>query len=174
MMDESKLHVMIDEETVQTRIEELAKEISKDYAGKELMLVCILKGGVMFLTQLSKSMQIPVTMEFMKVSSYGSGTVSSGVVTIQQDLDVDIKGKDVLIVEDVVDTGRTLYQLKKMLKEREPASIAICSLLDKPQMRVSPVIIEYTGFVIEDKFIVGYGLDIDQKYRNLPYIAYIE
>ncbi len=172
-MDESRLHVMIDEETIQTRVKELADEISRDYAGKELMLVCILKGAVMFMTQLAKSLQIPVTMEFMKVSSYGKGTVSSGVVTIQQDLEVSIKGKDVLIVEDIIDTGRTLYQLKKILKERGPASLAVCSLLDKPQMRVSPVIIEYTGFVIEDRFVVGYGLDIDQKYRNLPYIAYV-
>lgn len=174
MIDESRIHVMIDEEAIRTRIDELGQEISEDYAGKELILVCILKGGVMFMTELAKHIQVPVTMDFMKVSSYGNAKVSSGVVKVLQDMEQDIKGKHVLIVEDIVDTGRTLYHLKQMLKQRQPASVSICSLLDKPQTRVAPVIIEYTGFVIEDRFVLGYGLDYEQYYRNLPYVAYVE
>ena len=174
MIDESRIHVMIQEEAIQMRVKELGQEITEDYAGEELVMVCILNGGVMFMTDLAKYVQIPMTMDFMKVSSYGNEQVSSGVVKIKQDLASDIKGKHVLIVEDIVDTGRTLYHLKQMLREREPASVKICTLLDKPQTRVSPVVIEYTGFVIEDKFVLGYGLDYEQYYRNLPYVAYVE
>ena len=174
MIDESRIHVMIQEEAIALRVKELGQEISEDYVGKELVLVCILNGGVMFMTELAKNIQVPLTMDFMKVSSYGNEQVSSGVVKIKQDLSQDIKGKHVLIVEDIVDTGRTLYHLKQMLREREPASVKICTLLDKPQTRISPVVIEYTGFVIEDKFVLGYGLDYEQYYRNLPYVAYVE
>ena len=174
MIDESRMHVMIQEEAIQLRVKELGMEITQDYAGQELVLVCILNGGVMFMTDLAKNIQMPMTMDFMKVSSYGNEQVSSGVIKIKQDLSQDIKGKHVLIIEDIVDTGRTLYHLKQLLREREPASVKICSLLDKPQRRVSPVVIEYTGFVIEDKFVLGYGLDYEQYYRNLPYVAYVE
>lgn len=174
MIDESRIHVMIQEEAIEMRVRELGQEISEDYAGEELVVVCILNGGVMFMTELAKNIQVPMTMDFMKVSSYGNEQVSSGVVKIKQDLSQDIKGKHVLIVEDIVDTGRTLYHLKQLLREREAASVKICSLLDKPQRRLSPVVIEYTGFVIEDKFVLGYGLDYEQYYRNLPYVAYVE
>lgn len=174
MIEESRIHVMIQEEAIQMRIRELGQEISEDYAGEELVMVCILNGGVMFMTDLAKCIQVPMTMDFMKVSSYGNEQVSSGVIKIKQDLTQDIQGKHVLIVEDIVDTGRTLYHLKQMLRERKPASVKICTLLDKPQTRVSPVVIEYTGFVIEDKFVLGYGLDYEQYYRNLPYVAYVE
>ena len=172
--DESMFHVMIDEETIAARVRELGAEISRDYEGKELILVCILRGSVMFLAELAKRISIPCTMEFMWVSSYGNAQTSSGEIKTLLDLNADINGKHVLIIEDVVDTGRTLYYLKKELKERGPESVAICTLLDKPQMRVAPVVIEYTGFVIEDRFVVGYGLDYAQHYRNLPYVAYVE
>ena len=173
-LNETNFHVMIDEETVNKRIVELGEEISRDYAGKELVLVCILRGSVIFMAELAKRITIPCTLEFMWVSSYGNAQKSSGEIRTLLDLNADITGKDVLIVEDIIDTGRTLYYLKKELKERGPNSVGIVTLLDKPQMRVAPVVIEYTGFVIEDKFVVGYGLDYAQKYRNLPYVAYVE
>ena len=173
-LDETNFHVMIDEETINARIAELGAEISRDYAGKELVLVCILRGSVIFMAELAKRITTPCTLEFMWVSSYGNAQTSSGEIKTLLDLNADITGKDVLIVEDIIDTGRTLYYLKKELKERGPNSVGIVTLLDKPQMRVAPVVIEYTGFVIEDKFVIGYGLDYAQKYRNLPYVAYVE
>ena len=173
-IDENKIHVMIDEETINARIAELGQEISRDYAGKELVLVCILRGSVIFMAELAKRITVPCQLEFKWVSSYGNAQTSSGQIKTLLDLNADITGKDVLIVEDVIDTGRTLYYLKKELKERNPNSVGIVTLLDKPQMRVAPVVIEYTGFVIEDKFVIGYGLDYAQKYRNLPYVAYVE
>ena len=174
MLDESKIRVMIDEDTISSRIRELGDEISMDYAGEELILVCILKGGVMFMTELAKRLSTPCTMEFMRVSSYGNATTSSGNVKILQDIEADVRGKNVLIVEDIVDTGRTLHEVKALMKSRGPKSVSIVTLLDKPQMRVAPVVIEYTGFVIEDKYVLGYGLDYEQHYRNLPYVAYFE
>ena len=174
MIEESKIHVMIDEETINRRIVELGEEISRDYEGRELVLVCILRGSVMFMAELAKRITVPCTMEYMWVSSYGNAKTSSGTIRTLLDLNADITGKDVLIIEDIIDTGRTLFYLKKELKERGPASVGIVTLLDKPQMRVAPVIVEYTGFVIEDRFIVGYGLDYQQYYRNLPYIAYVD
>ena len=174
MIEESKIHVMIDEETINRRIVELGEEISRDYEGRELVLVCILRGSVMFMAELAKRITVPCTMEYMWVSSYGNAKTSSGTIRTLLDLNADITGKDVLIIEDIIDTGRTLFYLKKELKERGPASVGIVTLLDKPLMRVAPVIVEYTGFVIEDRFIVGYGLDYQQYYRNLPYIAYVD
>ncbi len=174
MIEESRLHVMIDEETINKRIEELGQEISRDYAGKDLVLVCILRGSVMFMSELAKRITVPLSMEFMWVSSYGNALTSSGEIRTLLDLNADITGKDVLIVEDIIDTGRTLFYLKKELKDRGPNSVSIVTLLDKPQMRVAPVVVEYTGFVIEDKFVVGYGLDYQQQYRNLPYVGYVE
>ncbi len=174
MIDESRIHVMISEEEILKRAQEMGQAISKDYAGKELIVVCILNGSVMFMTDLAKNIKVPMTMDFMRVSSYGNDFTSSGVITVKQDLSQDIKGKHVLIVEDIVDTGRTLYHLKEMLSKREPASLKICTLLDKPNTRVSQVDIDYSGFVIEDKFVLGYGLDYEQYYRNLPYVAYVE
>lgn len=174
MIEESRLHVMIDEETINKRIEELGQEISRDYAGKDLVLVCILRGSVMFMSELAKRITVPLSMEFMWVSSYGNALTSSGEIRTLLDLNADITGKDILIVEDIIDTGRTLFYLKKELKDRGPNSVSIVTLLDKPQMRVAPVVVEYTGFVIEDKFVVGYGLDYQQQYRNLPYVGYVE
>ena len=166
--------VLFSEEELSAIVSRLGDEISRDYAGKELVLVCILRGSVIFMAELAKRITVPCQLEFMWVSSYGNAQTSSGQIKTLLDLNADITGKDVLIVEDVIDTGRTLYYLKKELKERNPNSVGIVTLLDKPQMRVAPVVIEYTGFVIEDKFVIGYGLDYAQKYRNLPYVAYVE
>lgn len=169
-----KIRVMISEEDVDKRIEEMGKEISLAYEGKELHMICVLKGGVFFMCELAKRISVPVTMDFMSVSSYGDDTNSSGIVKIVKDLDESIEGKDVLIVEDIIDSGRTLSHLMKMLKHRNPKSLQLCTLLDKPDRRVSQVLVNYTGFCIPDKFVVGYGLDYAQKYRNLPYIGVVE
>lgn len=169
-----KVRVLLSEEQVDKRIEEVANIINKDYAGKHVHLICVLKGGVFFMCELAKRITVPVSMDFMAVSSYGSGTVSSGTLTIKKDLDEDIAGKDVLIVEDIVDSGNTLFRLKEMFLKRGPASLEVCTLLDKPDRRVVDVDVKYTCFDIPDEFVVGYGLDYDQKYRNLPYIGVVE
>lgn len=169
-----KVRVLLSEEQVDKRLEEVANIINKDYAGKHVHLICVLKGGVFFMCELAKRITVPVSMDFMAVSSYGSGTVSSGTLTIKKDLDEDIAGKDVLIVEDIVDSGNTLFRLKEMLLKRGPASLEVCTLLDKPDRRVVDVDVKYTCFDIPDEFVVGYGLDYDQKYRNLPYIGVVE
>ncbi len=161
------------EEEVERRIQEIGAKISEDYAGKEIHLICVLKGGSYFMCELSKRITVPVTLDFMSVSSYGSDTKSSGVVKIVKDLDDSIKDKNVLVVEDIVDSGRTLNYLLEMLRKREPASVKLCTLLDKPSRRVVDVEVNYTGFEIPDEFVVGYGLDYDQKYRNLPYIGIV-
>ncbi|MBQ9341846.1 MAG: hypoxanthine phosphoribosyltransferase [Lachnospiraceae bacterium] len=169
-----KISVMISESEVDKRIAELGAKISKDYEGKTVHMICVLKGGVFFMCELAKKITVPVTMDFMSVSSYGNGTVSSGVVKIVKDLDDMIEGKDVLVVEDIIDSGRTLSYLLENLKNRKPASLKLCTLLDKPDRRVTEVDVDYTGFEIEDKFVIGYGLDYAQKYRNLPYIGVVE
>ena len=161
------IKVLVSEEEVDKRIRELGEQISKDYAGKEVHLICVLKGGVFFMCELAKRITVPVSMDFMSVSSYGDDTKSSGVVRIAKDLDV-------LIVEDIIDSGRTLSYLMKVLQERKPASMRLCTLLDKPDRRVKMVDVDYTGFNIPDEFVVGYGLDYAQKYRNLPYIGVVE
>lgn len=165
------LDTLISEEKLQARIKELGDQISKDYEGKEIIVLCILKGGVMFMTDLVKHIQVPLKMEFMVVSSYGDEYKSSGIVKILKDLDEPIIDKHVLIVEDIVDSGRTLNCVKNMLLERNPASVKICSLLDKKDERVTDVIVEYVGFPVGNEFVIGYGLDYKQYYRNLPYIA---
>ena len=165
---------LFSEEAIDARIRELGAQISRDYAGKELHLICVLKGSSFFTCELEKRITVPVYLDFMSVSSYGSETTSSGVVKIVKDLDSPLKGKDVIVVEDIVDTGHTLSYLMGMLKGREPASLRLCTLLDKPERRVAEVFVDYIGFTIPDKFIVGYGLDYDQKYRNLPYIGTVE
>lgn len=165
---------LFSEEAIDARIRELGAQISRDYAGKELHLICVLKGSSFFTCELAKRIMVPVYLDFMSVSSYGSETTSSGVVKIVKDLDSPLKGKDVIVVEDIVDTGHTLSYLMGMLKGREPASLRLCTLLDKPERRVAEVFVDYIGFTIPDKFIVGYGLDYDQKYRNLPYIGTVE
>lgn len=170
----SHIRTLIDTETVEARIQEMAAQISKDYEGKNLHMICVLKGGIFFMTQLSRHITVPVSMDFMAVSSYGSDTKSSGVVKIVKDLDEPIEGKDVLVVEDIVDSGRTLRYLMDLLRDRGPASVRLATLLDKPSRRVVDIHVEYTGFEIEDVFVLGYGLDVDQKYRNLPYIGTLE
>ncbi len=173
-MMEDKISVLISEKEVNERIKQLGKEIEKDYAGKNPHLICILKGGVFMTCELAKSISLPLSLDFMSVSSYGSETVSSGRVKIVKDLDDSVEGKDVLIVEDIIDSGNTLAYLLDLLKSRKPNSVKICTLLDKPERRVTDVKVDYTGFQIPDKFVVGYGLDYMQKYRNLPYIGVIE
>ena len=169
-----KINVLIPEETVDAKIKEIGEQISKDYAGKSVHLVCVLKGGSFFMCELAKRITVPVTLDFMSASSYGSSTKSSGVVKIVKDLDEPLKDKNVLVVEDIVDSGRTLSYLLKMLGDRGPASVKLCTLLDKPERRVTDVKVDYTGFEIPDEFVVGYGLDYDQRYRNLPYIGVVE
>ncbi len=168
-----RVRVLFTEEEVVARIREIGEQISKDYEGRELHMICVLKGGTFFMCELAKRITVPVSMDFMAVSSYGDGTSSSGVVKIVKDLDEPITGKDVLVVEDIVDTGRTLSHLMELLRERGPASIRLCTLLDKPDRRVVEVPVDYTGYQIPDEFVVGYGLDYAQKYRNLPYIGMI-
>ena len=170
-----KIRVLIPEEEVESRIKEIGKQISEDYAGQELHLICVLKGGAPFMCELARRITVPVSMDFMSVSSYGAGTTSTGVVRIVKDLDEPVEGKNVLIVEDIIDTGRTLKYLMEFLKKRHPAQIKLCTLLDKPDRRVVPdITVDYSCFVIPDEFVVGYGLDYDQKYRNLPFIGVVE
>ncbi|MBO7336901.1 MAG: hypoxanthine phosphoribosyltransferase [Lachnospiraceae bacterium] len=168
---EGKVTVLISEEDVEKRITELAGEISRDYAGKEVLFVCILKGSIFFTTALAKHMSVPVTFDFMSVSSYGDATVSSGRVKIIKDLDDSIEGKDVIVIEDIIDSGRTLDHLVRLLEVRKPNSIKLCTLLDKPDRREIDVKVDYVGFTIPDAFVVGYGLDYKQHYRNLPYVG---
>ena len=169
------VRILLKEEEVDKRIAEVAAMINRDYAGKEVHLICILKGGGFFTCELAKRLTVPVSMDFMSVSSYGSGTESSGVVRIVKDLDESIAGKNVLIVEDIIDSGRTLAYLIEILKQRNPESIHLCTLLDKPERRVKKQVkVDYTCFEIPDEFVVGFGLDYDQKYRNLPYIGVVE
>ena len=162
-----KISEYISEEKLDKRIREIAAEISKDYAKKEIRLVCILKGSIFYTCELAKRLTVPVTLDFMSVSSYGSGTESSGDIKIKKDLDV-------IVVEDIIDSGNTLSKLIPMLKDRNPASIKVTTLLDKPDRREVDMNVDYVGFEIEDKFVVGYGLDYDQSYRDLPYIGIVE
>lgn len=167
------IRVLIPEEKIRERIKELAEQISKDYEGKSVHLVSILKGSVFFACDLAKRITVPVTMDFMSVSSYGDEKVSSGRVRIVKDLDETIQDKDVLIVEDIIDSGRTLAYLKDLLGSRMPKSMNICTLLDKPERRVVDVDVKYIGFEIPDEFVVGYGLDYQQRYRNMPFIGVV-
>lgn len=168
-----RISVLKSEAEVDARIKELGEIISKEYEGKQIHMICVLKGGSFFMCELAKRITVPVSLDFMSVSSYGSDTKSSGVVKIVKDLDESIQGKEVLVVEDIIDSGRTLSYLMEMLRDRKPASLRLCTLLDKPSRRVVPVNVDHVGFQIPDEFVVGYGLDYDQKYRNLPYIGVI-
>lgn len=170
-----KIHELISEEKVAARIREIGEQISRDYEGKQIHMICVLKGGVYFMCELSKRITVPVSLDFMSISSYGDDTKSSGIVKIVKDLDQPLEGKDVLIVEDIIDSGRTLSYLIKVLKQRNPASLKLCTLLDKPDRRVvKNVNTDYCCFEVPDEFVVGYGLDYAQKYRNLPYIGVVE
>ena len=169
-----KIRVLLSAEEVDTKIREIAAQISRDYEGKEIHLIRVLKGGVFFTCELAKRITVPVSLDFMSVSSYGDDTKSSGVVRIVKDLDEPVKGKDVLIVEDIIDSGRTLSYLIDIIKGRGPKSVKLCTLLDKPERRVKDVKVDYVCFNIPDDFVLGYGLDYAQKYRNLPYIGVVE
>ena len=173
-MADYHIEVMLTEEEVDRRIQEIGDQIAKDYAGKQIHMVCVLKGGAFFMCELAKRIKLDVSLDFMSASSYGSGTESSGLVKIVKDLDEPLKDKEVIVVEDIVDSGRTLSYLLKMLSERGPKSLKLCTLLDKPSRRVTDVDVTYTGFKIPDEFVVGYGLDYDQMYRNLPYIGVVK
>ena len=169
-----KISVLLDEEKVDAKIREIGERISKDYEGRTVHLVCVLKGATFFMCELAKRITVPVTIDFMSVSRYGNETKSRGVVRIVKDLDESIRDRHVIVVEDIVDSGNTLSYLLNILKERGPASLALCALLDKPERRVVDVAVDYTGFEIPDHFVVGYGLDYAQKYRNLPYIGVVD
>lgn len=167
-------YVMLTNQQITRRIKMVAKQLDKLYEGRKPVVVCILKGSVVFFSDLIRNMKTPLTIDFMSVSSYGNGTKSTGELTIKKDLATDIKGRDVLIVEDIIDSGNTLYNLKKLLNARAPASVNIVTLLDKPDRREVPMEPEYTCFVIEDEFVVGYGLDYAEEYRNLPYVGVLK
>lgn len=169
-----KIEVMISEEEVNKKIVEIAEKINEEFKGQEVHLICILKGSVFFTCELAKRITLPVTVDFMQVSSYGDGTESSGRVRIAKDLDESVEDKNIIVIEDIIDSGRTLSYLMNLLKARNPKSIKLCTLLDKPDRRVVDINVDYTGFVIPDEFVVGYGLDYAQKYRNLPYIGVVE
>ncbi|MGE5633419.1 MAG: hypoxanthine phosphoribosyltransferase [Caulobacteraceae bacterium] len=173
-MDKDILRILISEDELKEKVKELGSRITEDYKGRDLMVVGILKGCMLFLSDLVREVKLPLTMDFMVVSSYGSATKSSGVVRIIKDLERDIMNKDILIVEDIVDSGLTLSYLVENLKSRNPKSVKICSLLDKPERRKANVDIEYSGFSIPDEFVVGYGLDYDEVYRNLPFVCVLK
>jgi hypoxanthine phosphoribosyltransferase len=168
------LDVLIPEERLEARIEELGRRISDDYRGKTVHLVCVLKGAYTFLADLARAIEVPVTIDFLAVSSYGKGKSTSGEVQLTKDLDQSLEGKDVIVVEDIADTGLTLSYLLNLLRSRRPASLKVCALLSKPSRRQIDVAVDYVGFEIPDRFVVGYGLDHDQLYRNLRYVAALD
>ncbi len=171
---DKRIEVMISAEEIAKRLDEMAAQIDKDYAGEPVHLICILKGSIFITTELAKRLHMPVTLDFMSVSSYGNDTKSSGVVRMLKDLDEPIEGKNVIVIEDIIDSGRTLSYLMENLSNRKPKSLRLCTLLDKPDRRVvQNVKVDYTGFVIPDKFVVGFGLDAAQLYRNLPYVGVV-
>ncbi len=170
-----EISVYLTEEQLNKRIAEIGAEITRKFQGESVYLVCILKGSIFFTTELAKRIDLPMTIDFMSVASYGASTQSSGVVNIKKDLEHSIEGENVVVVEDIIDSGNTLSRLMTLFRSRNPKSITLCTLLDKPERRVvDDVVCDYTGFVIPDKFVVGFGLDFDQRYRNLPYIGFIE
>ena len=171
MLEQDIERVLFTEEALRTRVQELAGQIDRDYAGREPILISVLRGSFVFMADLVRSITLPCTLDLMAVSSYGAGTTSSGQVKITKDLSESIEGKDVIVVEDILDSGNTLSYLLKVLEQRSPASIRLCTLLDKPERRVKPVEVHYSGFTIPDAFVVGYGLDYNQMYRNLPDIG---
>ena len=173
-MENDILRVLISKEVLSQKVQEIGAQISKDYEGKNLMMVSVLKGSVVFMADLMRAVTVPAEIDFMSVSSYGTGAKTSGVVKIIKDLDIELAGRDLLIVEDILDSGLTLSYIKKILMERGPRSIKICTLLDKPERRKADVFADYSGFEVPDEFVVGYGLDFAEKYRNLPYIGVLK
>ena len=173
-LDQDIQEVLISREQLQARIEEMAEEINRDYAGKSPLLIGILRGSYIFMADLVRRLDLPITMDFMVVSSYGAGTTSTGLVNIKKDLEEKIEGKDVIIVEDILDTGNTLVKLTAELLRRNPASLKLCVMLDKPERRTTPIKADYVGFSIPDAYVVGCGLDFDQQYRQLPYIGILK
>ena len=174
MLNKDIQNVLFTQEQLQARVREIADEIQRDYAGKEIMLISVLRGSFIFMADLCRAIDLPCTLDFMSVSSYGKGTSSSGQVQITKDLSEDISGRHIIVVEDILDSGNTLSYLLKILEHRHPASIRLCTLLDKPERRVKPVQVHYSGFTIPDAVVVGYGLDYAEKYRNLPYIGILK
>ena len=174
MLEQDIERVLFTEQELKDRVAEIAAQIDKDYAGKEPMLISVLRGSFIFMADLARSITLPCTVDFMAVSSYGSGTSSTGQVQITKDLSSDIAGKHIIVVEDILDSGNTLSYLLKLLAQRKPASIRLCTLLDKPERRTKPVEVHYSGFTIPDAFVVGYGLDYAEHYRNLPYIGILK
>ena len=174
MLEQDIERVLFSEEALDKRVSEIADQINRDYAGKEPMLISVLRGSFVFMADLIRKIEVPCTVDFMSVSSYGRGTTSSGQVQITKDLSDDIEGKDIIVVEDILDSGNTLSYLLQLLQARKPASMKLCTLLDKPDRRVKEVHVDYTGFTIPDEFVVGYGLDYAEKYRNLPYIGILK
>lgn len=174
MLENDIQEILFSEEQLKDRVAQLARQIEEDYAGKEIMLISVLRGSFIFMADLCRAIHLPCTLDFMSVSSYGKGTKSSGQVQITKDLSEDITGRHIIVVEDILDSGNTLSYLLKLLENRHPASIRLCTLLDKPDRRVKPVEVHYSGFSIPDAFVVGYGLDYAEKYRNLPYIGILK
>jgi hypoxanthine phosphoribosyltransferase len=173
-MDDDVAEILIGEQQLQARIHDLGQQISRDYEGRDLLLVCVLKGAIAFLVDLMRQISVPHAIDFMAISSYGASTESSGVVRILKDLDANIAGRNVLIVEDIIDTGRTLAYITQLLQTRGPRSLRICSLLSKPSRREIDITVDYIGFEIPNAFVIGYGLDFDEVYRNLPYIGVLK
>ena len=171
MLEKDIQEVLFSQQQLEERVDQIAQEITRDYAGKEIVLISVLRGSFVFMADLCRRIDLPCTIDFMSVSSYGSGTSSTGQVQITKDLSGDISGKYILVVEDILDSGNTLSYLLKLLEQRKPASIRLCTLLDKPERRVKPVEVHYSGFTIPDAFVVGYGLDYAEHYRNLPDIG---
>lgn len=174
MLEKDIQEVLFSQQQLEERVDQIAQEITRDYAGKEIVLISVLRGSFVFMADLCRRIDLPCTIDFMSVSSYGSGTSSTGQVQITKDLSGDISGKHILVVEDILDSGNTLSYLLKLLEQRKPASIRLCTLLDKPERRVKPVEVHYSGFTIPDAFVVGYGLDYEQQYRNLPYVGILK
>lgn len=174
MLENDIQEILFSEDQLKARVREIAQEIERDYAGKEIMLISVLRGSFIFMADLCRALDLPCTLDFMSVSSYGKGTTSSGQVQITKDLSEDISGRHIIVVEDILDSGNTLSYLLNILQHRHPASVRLCTLLDKPERRVKPVEVHYCGFTIPDAFVVGYGLDYAEKYRNLPYIGILK
>ena len=174
MLEQDIERVLFTEQELKDRVAELAAQIDRGYAGKEPMLISVLRGSFIFMADLARAIHLPCTVDFMAVSSYGSGTTSSGQVKITKDLSESIEGRDIIVVEDILDSGNTLSYLFRLLQARHPASVRLCTLLDKPSRRTKPITADYTGFAVDDLFVVGYGLDYAEKYRNLPYIGVLK